>query len=105
MTEFALEDGTTVLIESLEPESAASGTQQVGRADDLARRAATSLEVVLESARPAIDVIVSKLHAMFESADEVQVEFGLTLSGELGGIILKAGAEANFAVTLTWSRT
>jgi hypothetical protein len=38
--------------------------------------------------------------------DEVQVEFGLTLSANVGAVLVAAGsAGANYKVTLKWNRT
>ena len=106
LTEFELQDGSTVIVQTLEPPTP-PGVEEIGRGDELARRASKTLEEAIDQVRPAIEVISTKIRAMVEEADEVQVEFGITLSGEVGGMLFfaKAGAEANLGVTITWSRT
>jgi hypothetical protein len=102
LTEFELEDGSSVIVQTLEPATAEAGVEEVGRADEVTKKAAETLEKSIDDIRPAIEAVSTKIREMAKSADEVQVEFGITLSGELGGVIVKAGAEANFGVTLTW---
>ena len=106
LTEFELPDGSTVIVQTLEPPTPA-GVQEISRPDELASRASKTLEQAIDQVRPAIEVSSTKIRQMAEAADEIQVEFGITLSGEVGGMLVfaKAGAEANFGVTITWSRT
>jgi Trypsin-co-occurring domain 1 len=50
--------------------------------------------------------LVSKLRGIADSPDEVQVEFGLSLSAQ-AGVVLMAGASAgaNYKVTLKWTKS
>lgn len=102
LTEFTLEDGSSVIVQTLEPATAQEGVDEIGRADELAKKASQTLEKSIDDIRPAIEAVSAKIREMAKSANEVQLQFGITLSGELGGVVAKAGAEANFAVTLTW---
>jgi hypothetical protein len=48
---------------------------------------------------------VNKLRALSDPPDEMEVSFSLKASGELGNIAIgKAGAEANYTVTLRWRK-
>ena len=99
---YDLDDGSTLLIEI--PEDLSSvvkaarehGTPPLlenklrfGEALSAARKSAVELRKALAEAR----------------ADEVEVEFGLKATGELGNFaIAKAGVEANYRVTMTWKK-
>jgi hypothetical protein len=48
--------------------------------------------------------VASQLRSLASAPDEVQVEFGLSLSAEAGAFIAAASTEANFKVSLTWHR-
>jgi hypothetical protein len=52
---------------------------------------------------PAIEIILGKLRTQLKAPKEIEVEFGLTLGGELGVIFTKGTAEASFTVRATWS--
>jgi len=50
--------------------------------------------------------LVSKFRSIADSPDEVQVEFGLSLSAQAGAVLVAgASAGANYKVTLKWNRT
>jgi Trypsin-co-occurring domain 1 len=44
-----------------------------------------------------------KIDALSEPGDEVEVKFGVKLSGQVGAVVT-AGAEATYEVTLKWSK-
>jgi hypothetical protein len=52
--------------------------------------------------KPAASALVDGLRGMADAPDEVQVTFGIRLSGEMGAVIAKTSAEANFEVVLRW---
>ncbi|MGH2593215.1 MAG: CU044_2847 family protein [Anaerolineae bacterium] len=41
---------------------------------------------------------------MHDAPDEVGVEFGIKLNAEAGAFVALAGAEANYKVTLKWTK-
>lgn len=107
--EFPLEGGGAILIESPdEPSKAPTGYAQAARGESLkemAEQAKQSFDASVENVRKSADLLVSKLRALSDPPDEMEVGFSLKASGELGNIAIgKAGAEANYTVTLRWRK-
>lgn len=93
VTQYELEDGTTVLFE-YEP----TGAFQLAGPEDIAGRIKAATVPALRAAREVLD------QARDLSPDEVSVSFGIKVSGEANFLVAKAATEANFEVTLTWTR-
>lgn len=107
--EFPLEGGGAILIESPdEPSKAPTGYAQAARGESLkemAEQAKQSFDASVENVRKSADLLVSKLRALSDPPDEMEVSFSLKASGELGNIAIgKAGAEANYTVMLRWRK-
>jgi len=69
-------------------------------------RAQTSFEDALDKAQPIASGLISRMHSLSESPDEVQVEFGLSLSANAGAVLVAgASAGAHYKVTLKWNKT
>ena len=107
--EFPLEGGGAILIESPdEPSKAPTGYAQATRGESLkemAEQAKQSFDASVENVRKSADLLVSKLRALSDPPDEMEVSFSLKASGELGNIAIgKAGAEANYTVMLRWRK-
>lgn len=99
---YTLEDGSDLLIEILEPNN---GGIVKASLDDKVQQAQQTFDQALESVRQSALQIRKKLHDV--RADEVEVKFGLKATGELGNNMFavgKAGIEANYEVTLKWSK-
>lgn len=60
------------------------------------------LDEVLARARPAAKAISTALSAL--EPDELEVEFGITVDGQVGAVIAKTGVSSHFNVKLTWKR-
>ena len=104
LVEFPLEDGSTILVEVDEPESA-GGTARVARGDNkTVAKANQTFEKALDKIKPTANAVISKLRDLTHSPDEITVEFGLKLSAEAGAVLAAAGIEANYKVTLTWKK-
>lgn len=98
--EYELEDGSTVLIESSEPETG------VVRASTKGGIRTTSAKKTFEEALTGIKPWAASLRRQLNDlmADEVEVTFGIKAVGEAGIFAVgKVGAEANYEVTLKWS--
>jgi len=107
--EFPLEGGGAILIESPdEPSKAPTGLVPATRGESLkemAEQARQSFDASVENVRKSADLLVNKLRALSDPPDEMEVSFSLKASGELGNIAIgKAGAEANYTVTLRWRK-
>jgi hypothetical protein len=92
LARYTLDDGTPVVFEI----APAPGYRPAGAADVLSQvRAAVT--PALEAAR----VVIEK--ARSTAPDEVEVKFGIKVSGEANWWIAKAATEGNFEITLKWN--
>ena len=62
------------------------------------------LEQVLAGLGPATKAVLNQLRDLADSPGEIHVEFAIKLTTDARIIIAKAGAEANFKVSLKWTR-
>jgi hypothetical protein len=102
LVKFPLESGGFVFIETEASAIEKGGMVKAGRG--LPEEAAQSFEATINSLSPIASSIISKLINISNPPDEAVVEFGLTLKADSGVIITKVGAEANFKISLKWSR-
>tara|TARA_R110002111_G_scaffold164386_3_gene230596 strand:- start:60157 stop:60480 length:324 start_codon:yes stop_codon:yes gene_type:complete len=98
LVEFDIGEGATVIVEV--DGIAPSGQRPVGRSN-VAQKAAQGFDQALDSLRPVVSNIIGKLKEM-RAPNEIKIEFGFKLNGELGAIIAKTEAEGNFKLSLTW---
>lgn len=91
LARYTLDDGTVVVFE-VDP---ASGYHPAG-AGDVVSQVRAAVAPALDAAR----VVIEK--AREAAPDEVEVKFGLKVSGEANWWVAKAATEANFEITLTW---
>lgn len=90
---YRVDDSTTVGIE-IEP---AEGFRPAGPQEVLGR--------VREAVGPAVEAAKAVLEKVKEAGpDQVELRFGVKASGGANWLVAKAVGEANFEVTLTWSR-
>ncbi|NJK28458.1 MAG: hypothetical protein HC925_08380 [Coleofasciculaceae cyanobacterium SM2_3_26] len=104
LIEFPVGEGQTVLVEAREFETRSGDTPVSKRRGIDVREARQTLEEALESLRPVVSVVKSKLDALVEPADEVEVKFGVKLSGEVGAVVTTLGGEVNWEITLRWKK-
>lgn len=101
--EYQLDDGGTILIQV--PDTPATGITKAGRRDAVGN-VINSVNQKFTDAFASVRQSALLLRQQFEAlqADEVEVTFGLTATGELGNFAIgQVGAEANYEVTLKWS--
>lgn len=96
-----LEGGGSVLVESA---TRGPGGPVPATRDGRPRmaEAAETLEHALTSVRRASQAVLTELGKA--GPDEIEVEFGVTLSAEAGAFIAKVASEAHLTVTLLWKR-
>lgn len=101
---FELEDGTIVYVESTDVPKGASGFPLGTKGEHPSEQAAVSFEKAIESVRKMASSLIKEMREGFVQApDEVQVNFGLKASGEIGSLIVaRGGMEANYNVMLRW---
>lgn len=103
--EFPLEGGGSILIEAAdEPTRTSAGFLRDGESHAGADKAQQSFDASVEAVRRSANLLVSKLREL--TPDELQVNFNLKASGEMGGLTVgKSGADANYTVMLKWQKT
>lgn len=102
LVEYPLQDGSTILVEVEDLQRPGIGRVARGSGGEIIDRAKQTFEQVVASIRPAANAILAQLRSLATQPDEIEVEFGLGISGEAGAFIAKASTEANIKVTLTW---
>jgi hypothetical protein len=68
----------------------------------LVERTQQSLDEVLAHARPAVTTLLRQVRGQDDAPDELEVEFGIQISLEIGAYIAAASSTANFRVTMRW---
>lgn len=95
---FTLSDGSTVCIEG---EELRGGGGPVGVSDQVTE-AGRTLGDALKSLPALIREVHESVLSRLTAPAQVQIEFGAKISGEVGVIVAKSQAEANFKVSVTW---
>ena len=86
-------DESTVVGFEVEP---GSGWHQAG-AKEVAGRVREAVEPAIEAAKVVLEKVKDA------KPDEVEVKFGIKVTGEANWIVARAATEGSFEVTLTWS--
>jgi hypothetical protein len=99
-TQFQLPSGATVLVQSslLQPAPAEGVTPASGLRD----KALVAWDDGIDMVREVAAGIVAKLKHAAAGADQVEVEFGVNISGKTGIILVEGEAAANLKVTIAW---
>lgn len=97
---FQLSNGSVVEIEIEEQERYGAGA--VGAGGKL-KQTAETLKEALAGVPEIAEDIYSTVSERLSSADEIQVEFGLKLGVDMGIIVAKSSAEANFKISVKWT--
>lgn len=93
-----------IIVEVNELESQDGVTRTARSPERMYDEARLTFEKALDKIHSATESAVAKLRNLSEKPDEVTMEFGFNLSAEFGAIIASTSAEANYKVTITWSR-
>lgn len=101
LVEFSLSDDHSILIEV--DESATTGARPISRNGVKIVEAKKTFEQALANIYPMVKVIKKKFDEMEDAADEVEVKFGVKLSGQAGAIIT-IGEEACYEITMRWTK-
>lgn len=88
---YTLDDGSVVRIEC-EP---GPGFRPVGP-DEIVGKLRDAIGPAVEGAKVVLDRVRDA------RPEEVEVKFGIKVSGTMNWVIAKAATEANFEITLTW---
>ncbi len=105
LVEFPLEDGGTVVVQVEDGHGGGGqvtrgwGDQQPTRVVEQARQ---TFEQAVGRVQPAVQALLGQLRTLAEAREEVQVEFGLQFSAEVGAFVAGASTKGNFKVSTTW---
>jgi NTP-dependent ternary system trypsin peptidase co-occuring protein len=107
LVEFTLADGGTVLVQvDDDPASQGDVTRGWGdRQQAVVQQAQQTFEQAVSRVQPAIQGLLHQLRSLAETPEEIQVEFGLQLSAEVGAFVAGASTTGNFKVSMTWERS
>lgn len=94
---FTLDDGTTVAVAP----AAQAGSGAVGLSERL-EVAEKTLREALAPVTAAATQVMDGFRKMAHGPAEVEISFGVTLDGKIGGVIASAEAGAHLDVTLRW---
>ena len=97
-----LAEGGSVLVEVVDTDS--GPLTRGGRAGQLVTDAGATLDSALDQLGPVVRGVVTKLREAADWPDEVTVEFSIKLSADANVIIARTAGEANFKISMRWSR-
>lgn len=106
LVEFPLQDGGTVVVQ-VEDGHAPDGPVTRGWGDQEPRvveQARQTFEQAVGRVQPAVQALLGQLRTLAEAPEQVQVEFGLQLSAQVGAFVAGASTAGNFKVSMTWHR-
>ena len=108
LVEFPLEGGGSVVVDvggagGLGSRETARGnvTRGLGAGEVVARTGET-FEAAFARIRPAATAAIVGFRTLSDQPQEIEIEFGVQLSADVGAIVAHTAAEANFRVTLRW---
>ncbi len=105
LAKFLLSDGSSIVAEVDEDQSEPHRTMRGGDSPAaVIVKANETFEGALDKVRDAAEAMVSRLCSLTKPPDEMEVEFGVKLSAEAGAVIAKAATEANFTISLKWTK-
>ncbi len=104
LVEFTLEDGSTILVESDEPQSTGGAVVRGVGVAQITDKAEMGFEAALGKIKPVAAAFIEKVGELAVAPEQVGIEFGIKLGAKAGAFIAAADAEATFKVTLMWKR-
>jgi hypothetical protein len=103
LLELDVADGGSILVE-VDERGGGGPVTRGGSPAEAVVKAGMTLEQVFARLGPALRGIVSELRSAAESPDEVEVAFAIRLSTGANIVIARAGGDANFSISIRWSR-
>ena len=104
IVEFPLDDGGVVFVEVL----GSTGDNTLGRAgaltDRVERKATSSFKAALSVARHIADAVADQFRGLTPPPDEVEVTFGMKVTGGVNAKFIVAGSKSNLSVRILWGR-
>jgi len=100
-------DNGPVFIEVKGPRAQKASVKKVGikqDAKELVQSATTTFEEALANAFTAANSLVERAASLKTQPQELNIEFGLKISGEMDFFVISGDTEANFAIKIKWVR-
>lgn len=97
LVRYELASGGSIVVE----EAVTDRGGYVG-AGDVVEKAQQKFEEALATLRPATAAVLAEIRNLVDGPDEVQLELGFSLKGEVGAVIAKTAAEGSFKLSLKW---
>jgi hypothetical protein len=91
-------------VESNELESLEGVVRATRKPGEILEEAKYSLEEALAKIQTATERAITNFRMLSEQPDEITMEFGFNFSETFGAVIAFGTAQANYKVTLSWSR-
>ena len=105
LIEFALNDGSSILIEVKELPGMGADEGLVSLpGQQILVKAQKSFSDSLEKIKPTAATIIDKVRSLPEPPDEVEVKFGIKMAAEAGAVVAAASLEGNYEITLKWKK-
>jgi hypothetical protein len=100
---FVIDNQSSFIVETTEP--TIRGGRAVAGGGRLVENAQVNFEQIISRIPDFINPLRDQIVKGIPQTESVKVEFGFKISGELGIIVAKSQAEANFKVTFVWKGT
>jgi len=104
LVEFPLADGGTVLVQVADGDSGEATRGWGDQGTKVVEQARQSFEDAVARVQPAVQGLLTQLRSLAEAPEQIEVEFGLQLSAEVGAFVAGASTTGNFKVSMTWRR-
>lgn len=98
-------DNGPVYVEVATPKSQKPGVQKAGLRQDakeIIQSATSTFEAALENAFVAANTLVDRAASLKIQPQEINIEFGLKISGEMDLFVISGDTEANFTIKIKW---
>jgi hypothetical protein len=99
ITTYKLPSGAEIEVQSTLAPPARQGVDQASALDKMT---AGAWNEAMERVAELADQAIAKLEAVTKSCKEVAVEFGVSIGGKTGVILVEGTVNANLKVTLKW---
>jgi DNA-directed RNA polymerase specialized sigma24 family protein len=94
---YPLADGRKILVE----EAVEDHGGLAGRGD-VVETARQSFQDALATLRPAVAAVIAQVEGLARKPDEIGLEIGFSLKGEVGAVIARTAADGSFKLSLKW---
>ncbi len=97
LVRYELSGGGSVIVEETVDDRGGYAGQS-----DVVETARHRFEDALAALRPATEAVMAEIRALIDGPQEVELELGFSLKGEIGAVIAKTAAEGSFKLSLKW---